>query len=91
MSIVRLQQTLYSEYPRLKPRLERLRGEKTRQTGPSLATLWECSEEKAHEFARELVEVGFFEPRGDKDSPDYWVPFLYRDGLDLVQGTAEAD
>lgn len=91
VSRVRLEQTLYAEYPTLKAWLERLRGEKTRQTPASLVTLWECNEEEAHELAGRLVEVGFFEARGEKNNPDYWVPFLYRDALDLVQGTADAD
>ncbi|MDE2773297.1 MAG: hypothetical protein OXI46_06270 [Gemmatimonadota bacterium] len=89
VSRVRLEQTLYAESPALKEHLEKLRGEKTRQTGSSLAALWECTEAEAHQIARTAVEVGFFEARGDKNSPDYWVPFLYRDALGLVQGTAD--
>ena len=89
VSRVRLEQTLYAESPALKERLEKLRGEKTRQTGFSLGVLWECTEAEAHQIARTAVEVGFFEASGDKNSPDYWVPFLYRDALGLVQGTAD--
>jgi hypothetical protein len=40
-------------------------------------------------MAHELAEIGFFERRGERDAPEYWVPFLYRDALDMVQGTAE--
>jgi hypothetical protein len=43
------------------------------------------------EKAKELVELGFFEQRGTKEQPTFWVPFLYRDALHLVQGRAEAD
>ena len=89
VSRVRLEQTLYAESPTLKEHLEKLRGEKTRQTGSSLAVLWECTEAEAHHIARAAVEVGFFEARGDNNSPDYWVPFLYRDALGLVQGAAD--
>jgi hypothetical protein len=39
--------------------------------------------------ADELVAVGLFERRGPKDAPEYWVQFLYRDALDITQGTAE--
>lgn len=91
VSRVRLEQTLYAEYPRLREPLEALRGEKTRQSRASLAVLWGCSEAEADGLAQECVEVGFFELRGEKDDPDYWVPFLYRDALDLVQGTAEVE
>jgi hypothetical protein len=40
-------------------------------------------------IAEELVTVGVFERRGSKESPQYWIPFLYRDGLDISQGTAD--
>ena len=33
--------------------------------------------------------IGFFEQRGDKVSPAYWVPFLYQPALELVQGSAD--
>ena len=35
-------------------------------------------------------EIGFFDARGTKDEPSYWVPFLYRSALNLVQGKADA-
>lgn len=44
---------------------------------------------KALETAEQLVEVGFFERRGSKDRPVFWVPFLYRDALDMIQGPAD--
>ena len=44
---------------------------------------------KVMAVARKMVEVGFFEERGDKDDPEFWVPFLYRDALQLIQGSAD--
>ena len=41
--------------------------------------------------AEELVEIGFFQRRGSRDAPAFWVPFLYRDALEMVQGRAGAD
>jgi hypothetical protein len=41
--------------------------------------------------ARELAALGLFEERGTSEQPTFWVPFLYRDALRLVQGRAEAD
>jgi|CXWK01.1.fsa_nt_gi hypothetical protein len=41
--------------------------------------------------AAALATIGFFEQRGSKQSPEYGVPFLYREALDLVQGTAQSD
>ncbi len=89
VSRIRLEQTLYAEYPSLRPHLEKMRGEKTSQSVTSLAQIWASSMEEALSLARELVEVGFFEERGNKEDPEFWVPFLYRDALELVQGSAE--
>ena len=88
VSKARYEQTLCAEHPALKPYLEKLEREKAEQTRDSLALLWKVSTERAVELAEKLVEAGFFERRGTKDSPNYWVPFLYREALDLVQGSA---
>ncbi len=89
VSRVRLQQTLYAEYPTLRDSVEQLRGEKTSQTVESLAAIWKVNREEATRMASALAEAGFFEVRGSKEAPEYWVPFLYRDALDLVQGSAD--
>lgn len=89
VSKVRLEQTLYAEYPKLKPWLERLRGEKTAHSVDTLANVLGVSKSEATAIGADLVKVGFFELRGAKDQPEYWVPFLYRDGLEMVQGGAD--
>lgn len=89
VSRVRLTQTIYAEYPSLRPRLEALREAKTTQTVESLAEIWGTTYVDAQGTAASLVDIGFFERRGERDLPEYWVPFLYRDALDMVQGTAE--
>jgi len=91
VSQVRLEQTLYAEHPDLRDWLEQLRGEKTKQTASTLALIWDCSADDASTRASELVDVGFFEVRGDKATPEFWVPFLYRDALNMVQGSADGD
>ncbi|MHB8472038.1 MAG: P-loop ATPase, Sll1717 family [Gammaproteobacteria bacterium] len=88
VSKARYEQTLCAENPGLKPFLDGLDREKTQQTPESLSKLWKCSSEKALDMAEQLAEVGFFERRGPKDNSTYWVPFLYRDALRLVQGSA---
>lgn len=88
VSKVRYEQTLCAEYPFLKPYLSKLEREKTQQTLASLARLWKCPQSKAQEVAEQLIASGFFERRGTKEKPLFWVPFLYRDGLKLVQGGA---
>ena len=88
MSKARLEQTLYAEYPSLRAYCEKLRGDKSAQTSESLANIWSVDSSEAMKIARKLVEVGFFEERIVKDQLTFWVPFLYRDALELVQGTA---
>lgn len=89
VSKVRLEQTLFAEHPDQKPWLEKLKGEKTLQTPETLAQIWGINAEDSAARAAALVTIGFFEQRGSKQAPEYWVPFLYREALDLVQGTAE--
>jgi hypothetical protein len=85
----RLEQTLYAEYPHLRKWLPELTRERTEQTAATLAEIWDVDVERAAEIADELVEVGFFQPRGTKRERTYWVPFLYRDALEMVQGSAD--
>jgi hypothetical protein len=73
----------------MKPWMTKLEGEKTQQTPATLAKVWETSKADAVARAEKLSEIGFFEKRGTKEEPIYWVPFLYRDALHLVQGTAD--
>jgi hypothetical protein len=89
VSKVRLEQTVYAEYPGQKEWIEKLRGAKTLQTPDTLASIWSVSTEEASARANDLAKIGFFEARGTHPILEYWVPFLYRDALDLVQGAAE--
>ncbi len=88
VSTVRLEQTLYAEYPSLKEKCEQLRGAKTQQSPETLSAIWNIDPDAAVTTARSLVDVGFFEERGTRDKPEFWVPFLYREALEMVQGTA---
>lgn len=89
VSKIRLQQTLYAEYPNLRTNIEAMKGEKTLQHPKSLARIWSLKLNETLKIANQLVEVGFFELQGTHDEPQYWVPFLYRDAAELVQGTAD--
>lgn len=89
VSRVRVEQTLYAEYPDLKARIEALREEKTNQNLESLTDLWAVPRDEAILIAERLADVGFFSKRGEKSDPEYWVPFLYRPALSMIQGTAE--
>ncbi|HEX9068800.1 MAG TPA: hypothetical protein VF807_08525 [Ktedonobacterales bacterium] len=89
VSRVRLEQTLYAEYPKLKTWLERLDQEKTQQTPETLAKIWGVRAPRALTIAGQLTDIGFFERRGTKEKPVFWVPPLYRDALRMIQGAAE--
>jgi hypothetical protein len=90
VSLTRLNQTLYAEYPSAKPFIEMLRKEKAEQTLITLKSVWKADDEQqVQSNANFLVEIGFFENRGDKDAMRFWTPFLYRPALDLVQGAAD--
>jgi hypothetical protein len=88
VSSARLNQYLYAEYPRQRGFIEKLERQKTEQTPQSLAGLWDIAENDAVTTARGLVELGFFEERGTRDAPTFWVPFLYGDALNMVRGKA---
>lgn len=90
VSETRLQKTIYPEYPWLKDWLEALRGQRTLQDVVSLESLWGTDRTETEERVRRLVDVGFFEQRGPVAERTYWVPFLYRPALEMVQGTADS-
>lgn len=89
VSFVRLEQTLYAEFPASKPWIQELEGEKTEHTPESLADIWGVDESEAIERAQRLVDIGFMEQRGDRSAIRYWIPFLYRPALKLRQGSAD--
>ena len=89
VSDTRYTQTLLAEYPEMRAYLETLHGAKAEQTPESLSRQWTVDVQKAMEIGKELHEVGFFEIRGTREEPTYWIPFLYRDALQLVQGRAD--
>ncbi|ORJ54771.1 P-loop ATPase, Sll1717 family [Geothermobacter hydrogeniphilus] len=90
VSKVRFEQTLLAEYPNMRDFLVKLNGEKAEQTLGTLSGIWGTAEEKTRTIAQRLTEIGFFEARGSKDEPSYWVPFIYRSALNIVQGKADA-
>lgn len=89
VSKVRFEQTLCAEYPNLEKWLRRLESQKTEQKPETLAAIWSVSLEEALELAAKLVDIGFFERRESKGEISFWVPFLYRDALYMVQGSAD--
>ncbi|MFD1703608.1 P-loop ATPase, Sll1717 family [Methylopila henanensis] len=89
LSEYRIVKVLYSEYPDLKKYIEALKTEKTEHTVLSLSKLWNVDVTQARTIASRLKDIGFFEERGSRSAPSYWVPFIYRPYLNLVQGKAD--
>jgi hypothetical protein len=88
VSKVRLEQTLYAEHPDLKIYLQKLEGGKTQQTSETLAAVWEVNLNDVLSIVKKLRDVGFFEKQSSYEEPTFRVPFLYRDALRMIQGSA---
>jgi hypothetical protein len=89
ISKVRFEQTLCAEYPTLRDKWMKMENGKTSYTLKSLSRLFEVTEEQASSIAEQMVEAGFFAKETKKGVLIYWVPFIYRDALQLTQGAAE--
>lgn len=89
VSEYRTTKVLYAEYPELKKIIEALRSKRSEHDVESLSKIWQLSAKEAVEVAEKLMAVGFFERRKTGDTTTYWVPFIYRPFLDLIQGRAE--
>jgi hypothetical protein len=89
VSRVRLEQTLLAELPQLRGFIESLRGKKVYQSIGSLSKAWHLPVEVTMTTAHHLVDAGFFEKRDTKDGTEYWIPYLYQEALNLVQGHAD--
>ena len=89
VSKVRFDQTLCAEYPALRATWLKMEGAKSAQTLESFARLVGVSEEKVAGIAEQMVEAGFFVKKVEKGETIYWVPFIYRECLKMVQGKAD--
>lgn len=89
VSKVRLQQTIYPEYPSLKEYIEKLEGEKTEQTVHNLCKIWGLNIDESLKIIKKLIDIGFMELKGEKSNHRYWIPFIYRGELNMSQGKSE--
>lgn len=88
VSRARLTGPIYAEYPALKSRIEELhnadlRGERYTFSPDRLAQIWGVTSDEAVTIANQMEAVGLFERKGKPDSFTYWLPFLYRDALEI--------
>lgn len=91
VSQARLTQTLYAEFPLLKESIEKLRGDKAEHTITTLSEKWKIQDSETIETAKKLVDIGFFEEKGNQSNLRYKIPFLYRPYLEIIQGLATSD
>ena len=91
VSKVKYEQTLLSEYNEFSRYFEALRGKKSEHNLATLSELWAVSAEEAWRVASELTSIGFFVKKKEKEDPTFWVPFVYRGALELIQGKAFSD
>lgn len=88
VSKVRYEQTFKAENPSLASYTDKLKGQKAEHTLETLAAQWDVDPTTANSLIDRLIKAGFFERRAVKGSITYWVPFIYRDALELIQGKA---
>lgn len=88
VSKVKLEQTLYAEYPECEPYIRKLEGGKSEYSIAALSQIWNMDENSAIGVVTSLVEIGFFSQKNTGVKPTYWVPFLYRPALGLSMGRA---
>lgn len=88
VSDTRFKQTLCAEHPSLIHHLDKLEREKSEQNIETLRHIWGETEQETSRLAEKMVDIGFFALRGPKLLPVFWVPYLYRDALKMVQGSA---
>lgn len=89
VSKVRFDQTLCAEFPTLRNSWLKMENSKSAHTLDSFSRLMGLSTEKGLAIAEQMVEAGFFVKKVEKGETIYWVPFVYRDALKMVQGKAE--
>ena len=84
VSRVRVQQTLFAEYPQCRDWIEILAGERRvplEYSSSMLASIWNVSQHEANRRAERLVNIGFFALQGSKRRPSYVLPELHRAAL----------
>jgi hypothetical protein len=84
----KVQKYLFAEHPSLRDKLELLKGRKTSQTAQTLSELWDISVDEARSIADRIEKAGVWKSEGS-DPVRYWTMFIFRDGLQMIQGQAE--
>ena len=85
VSIAKKTNLLKAEFPHLWPHIAKFEGGKTEYNVKTLKRMFDAD---WHEVCSDLVSIGILQQRGRSNggSETYWIPHLYRKGLDLTQG-----
>ena len=75
VSKVRLERTIFAEYPELRKYIVDLEQEKTLQRPGSLSHIWRVSEQEASAIAEELAGIGFLKSAGQRIHQSTGCPF----------------
>jgi hypothetical protein len=77
---------LKAEFPHLWPQIEKFQGAKSEY---SVAAIQKLLGKNWQEASSNLISVGFIRKRERAGQVTYWIPYLYRKGLELTQGRAD--
>jgi hypothetical protein len=84
----KVEKHLFAEHPKYRQLFDQLKGGKSQYNIESLSSLWGINRDETIFRAQALEEIGFW-LKEKPDNPEYWIPFIYRDGLDIKQGQAD--
>jgi hypothetical protein len=77
---------LKAEFPHLWTHIEKFQGGKSEY---SITAIQNLMGKNWQEVVKNLISVGLLRKRERGGQPTFWVPYLYRRGLDLTQGKIE--
>lgn len=85
-------ETVYAEYPNLRPYVEAFRGMKTEHNESTIVDLFGARSLSGDPSVviKDLLEIGFLQERRSTEGVSYWVPFIFRSYLSMSQGSAFA-
>lgn len=88
ISKVKLEQTIFAEYPMLREHIMSFENQKAEHTLETASNVWGVDMAKAKSLAVQLSEIGFIDQKIFKNDSQLKIPFLYRPYLNIVQGKA---
>lgn len=87
VSADRLRQTIYAEYPHLKPWIEKPAGGKAEHSSATLASVWAVADAtEAARLASDLVAIGVLNSQPSSEEFAYLIPFPYRPAVNVSAG-----